>query len=44
MSSEIRADADHKRARAVDAMERDFQGVRQLLPIVAGRRLTPARH
>jgi ribosome recycling factor len=28
MSSEILADADHKMARAVDAMERDFQGVR----------------
>ena len=28
MSSEIIADADHKMARAVDAMERDFQGVR----------------
>ena len=28
MSSEILADADHKMSRAVDAMERDFQGVR----------------
>ena len=28
MSSEIIADADHKMGRAVDAMERDFQGVR----------------
>ncbi|HEY4633322.1 MAG TPA: ribosome recycling factor [Candidatus Limnocylindrales bacterium] len=28
MSSEILADADHRMARAVDAMERDFQGVR----------------
>jgi ribosome recycling factor len=28
MSSEILADADHKMARAVEAMERDFQGVR----------------
>jgi len=28
MSSEILADADHKMARAVDAMERDFQGFR----------------
>ena len=28
MSSEILADADQKMARAVDAMERDFQGVR----------------
>jgi ribosome recycling factor len=28
MSTEILADADHKMARAVDAMERDFQGVR----------------
>ena len=28
MSSEVIADADHKMARAVDAMERDFQGVR----------------
>ena len=28
MSSEILADADHKMARAVDAMERDFQGIR----------------
>ena len=28
MSSEIIADADHKMARAVEAMERDFQGVR----------------
>jgi ribosome recycling factor len=28
MSSEILADADHRMARAVDAMERDFQGIR----------------
>ena len=28
MSSEIIADADHKMARAVEAMERDFQGIR----------------
>ena len=28
MSSEILADADHKMARAVEAMERDFQGIR----------------
>ena len=28
MTSEILADADHKMARAIDAMERDFQGVR----------------
>jgi ribosome recycling factor len=28
MSTEILADADHKMARAVDAMERDFQAVR----------------
>jgi ribosome recycling factor len=28
MSSEILADADHRMGRAVDAMERDFQGVR----------------
>jgi ribosome recycling factor len=28
MSSEILADADHKMARAVEAMDRDFQGVR----------------
>jgi ribosome recycling factor len=28
MCSEIIADADHKLARAVDAMERDFQGIR----------------
>jgi ribosome recycling factor len=28
MSSEILAEADHKMARAVDAMERDFQGFR----------------
>ena len=28
MSSQIIADADHKMARAVEAMERDFQGVR----------------
>ncbi len=28
MSSEILADADHKMARAVDAMDRDLQGVR----------------
>ena len=28
MSSQILADADHKMARAVEAMERDFQGVR----------------
>ena len=28
MSSEILAEADHKMARAVDAMERDFQGIR----------------
>ena len=28
MSTEILADADHKMARAVEAMERDFQGVR----------------
>ncbi len=28
MSSEILADADHKMGRAVDAMERDFQGFR----------------
>ena len=28
MSSEIIAEADHKMARAVDAMERDFQGIR----------------
>jgi ribosome recycling factor len=28
MSSEVIADADHKMGRAVDAMERDFQGVR----------------
>jgi len=28
MSSEILADADHKMARAVEAMERDFQGLR----------------
>ena len=28
MSSEIIADADHKMGRAVEAMERDFQGVR----------------
>ena len=28
MSSEILSDADHKMARAVDAMERDFQGLR----------------
>ena len=28
MSTEILADADHKMGRAVDAMERDFQGVR----------------
>ena len=28
MSSEILADVDHKMARAVDAMERDFQGIR----------------
>jgi ribosome recycling factor len=28
MSSEVLADADHKMARAVDAMERDFQGFR----------------
>ena len=28
MSTDIIADADHKMARAVDAMERDFQGLR----------------
>ena len=28
MSSEILSDADHKMARAVEAMERDFQGLR----------------
>ncbi|MEX1171745.1 MAG: ribosome recycling factor [Chloroflexota bacterium] len=28
MSSEILAEADHKMARAADAMERDFQGIR----------------
>ena len=28
MSTEIIADADHKMARAVEAMERDFQGIR----------------
>jgi ribosome recycling factor len=28
MSSEIIADADHKMGRAVEAMERDFQGIR----------------
>jgi ribosome recycling factor len=28
MSTEILADADHKMARAVEAMERDFQGIR----------------
>jgi ribosome recycling factor len=28
MSSEILAEADHRMARAVDAMERDFQGIR----------------
>ena len=28
MSSEILADADHRMARAVEAMERDFQGIR----------------
>lgn len=28
MSSEILADAEHKMTRAVDAMERDFQGIR----------------
>lgn len=28
MSSEILADADHRMARAIDAMERDFQGIR----------------
>jgi ribosome recycling factor len=28
MTSEILAEADHKMARAVDAMERDFQGIR----------------
>ena len=28
MSTEIITDADHKMARAVDAMERDFQGIR----------------
>ena len=28
MSSEILVDADHKMARAVEAMERDFQGIR----------------
>ena len=28
MSNEIIADADHKMARAVEAMERDFQGIR----------------
>jgi ribosome recycling factor len=28
MTTEILADADHKMARAVDAMERDFQGIR----------------
>ncbi|HEX6868548.1 MAG TPA: ribosome recycling factor, partial [Candidatus Limnocylindrales bacterium] len=28
MSSEILADADHKMTRAVEVMERDFQGVR----------------
>ena len=28
MSSEILTDADHKMARAVEAMERDFQGIR----------------
>jgi ribosome recycling factor len=28
MTSEILADADHKMARAIEAMERDFQGVR----------------
>jgi len=28
MSSEVLSDADHKMARAVDAMERDFQGLR----------------
>ena len=35
MSSEIIADADHKMARAVEAMERDFQGIR------TGRASTP---
>ena len=28
MSSEILADAEHKMSRAVEAMERDFQGIR----------------
>src|SRR3990172_11264970 len=28
MSNEIAASADHKRARAIEAMERDFQGTR----------------
>ena len=28
MSTEIIADADHKMGRAVEAMERDFQGIR----------------
>ncbi len=28
MSTEIITDADHKMARAIDAMERDFQGIR----------------
>ena len=36
MSSEVISEADHKMARAVEAMERDFQGLLALLDLFQG--------